>query len=135
LGAEEDNPRAWVELGEVRVALGDPLAATAAYLGATLVGPDLADPQPHLRLIQVYKRLCMLEELYAAMDVARRLGADLEADLDPAWDDLLAQVEVSALKEVVAGLGEQEEQGMAADSGARPLGAASQSIWDDSHHV
>jgi tetratricopeptide (TPR) repeat protein len=134
MGIEGDNPNAWVELGEVRAALGDPLSATAAYLGAALFGPEPSDPKPHLRLIQVYKRLGMLEELYAAMDTATRLGADVHADLDPGWADLLAQVEVSAIKSVVCGVGE-EEQDMTTDAEVSSSGSAPANVWDDSGHV
>ncbi|MBN1400267.1 MAG: hypothetical protein JXA74_05495, partial [Anaerolineae bacterium] len=63
-----------------------------------------------------------------------RLGADVHADLDPGWADLLAQVEVSALKSVVCGVGE-EEQDMTADAEASPSRPAQASIWDDSGHV
>jgi hypothetical protein len=115
MGAEEDDPHAWVELGEVRAALGDPVGATGAFLGAIMVDADLPDPTPYLRLVEVYGRLGMLEELYSAMTRARELGADMDHDLDPAWANLVAHIEPRYLRQLMTGI---EETGPAQDDQA-----------------
>jgi HEAT repeat protein len=103
---ESDNPYAWIELGLARADLGDAAGAAAAFAAATLVDPDLDDTTPWLRLLDFYARLGELEALYAARERALALGATLE-ERDPAWINLLAQTEVSALRAVMDSLHEE----------------------------